>query len=252
DGSVRPVVIAGSLNFVAGNGANLANILQSSIEGELHYRGGSGNDRVLLRQSTFGLGINITSGQGNDTLEMFRSTMGLDPGGLGQVSGFLRFLKTAGDGTLKILQSVIHGELFASLNSGNDSILIQSSQIDRAASLHTSGPGADRDTVSVSGSRFYSPLSIRTGAQSDSISLTGRNQFFGDVSIDASSGNDVVFVANNTFNMRLIIHLGAGDDYVNTSSNRFFGSTALIDGGPGRDRIFRQGNQGTSSLRNFP
>jgi hypothetical protein len=252
DGSAQPISIDGNLNFIAGNGNNLLSVLRANVDGQLNFRGGNGNDRILLRQSDFGIGLDIRSGAGADLLEMFRSTMGVAPDGIAQISGQLRFIKVSGDGTLKLLQSVVHGDLFTSLNAGNDSVVIQNSQIDGLANVYTYGPGADRDVVAISSSRFYSPLAVRTGGGNDTLSISGRNQFFGNVLIDANAGNDVVSFMGNSVYANLVITLGSGDDYANISNNGFFGTAAVIDGQTGRDRIFQTRNRGPVAFRNFP
>lgn len=249
---MQQVTVGGNLNFVAGNGNNLLSVLGSSVDGQLYYRAGTGNDRLLLRQSNFGIGIDMSSGTGSDYFEMFRSTFGVLPDGIGQISGRVRFVKVAGDGSFKLLQSTIHGDLLVSLNTGNDSVVVQNSQLDGLGNLYTYGPGADRDIVSITGSRFYSDLAVRTGGGNDYISLAGRDQFFGNVTLDAGTGNDVLLISNSTFYGSLIAILGAGDDYANITSNRFFGPTATLDGGTGRDRIFQSRNQGPAAFRNFP
>jgi len=254
DGSLSQerVKIDGNVNFIAGDGNNFLSALSADVDGQLNFRGGNGTDRILLRQSNFGIGLDIRGGAGADLVEMFRSTMGIAPDGIAQISGQLRFIKVSGEGTLKILQSVVHGDLFTSLNAGNDSVVIQNSQIDGLANVYTYGPGADRDVVAISSSRFYSPLTVRTGGGNDTLIISGRNQFFGNVLIDANAGNDVVSFMGNSVYANLVITLGSGDDYANISNNGFFGTRAVIDGQTGRDRIFQTRNRGPVAFRNFP
>jgi hypothetical protein len=252
DGSVGGLKIGGNLNFVAGNGNNRLTVQSASVEGQLSFRAGSGNDRLILRQTDFGIGIDMVSGSGSDYFEMFRSTFGVLPDGIGQVSGRIRFVKVAGDGSFKLLQSRVHGDLQLSLNSGNDSVVVQSSQIDGSTYLYTYGPRADRDVVSIAGSRFYSNVAVRTGAGNDFITIAGRNQFYGSLILDAGAGDDVLQVSNNSFYATVSVALGAGNDVANIFGNGFFGPTAIIDGGSGLDRISQTRNQGKSNFRNFP
>jgi hypothetical protein len=255
DGSIDPNILRGNINFIAGDGNNLLSVLTTTVYGQLYYRAGTGNDRLLLRHSDFGIGIDMVSGSGNDYFEMFRSTFGVlpnDPDGIGTVSGQVRFIKVAGDGSLKLLQSSVHGDLRVSLNSGNDSVVVQSSQIDGSTSLYTYGPRPDRDVVSITGSRFYSNVAVRTGAGNDFITVAGRNQFYGSLILDAGVGDDVLQVSNNSFYATVSVALGAGNDFANIFGNGFFGPTAIIDGGSGLDRISQTRNQGKSNFRNFP
>ncbi|MFM9964685.1 MAG: hypothetical protein ACKV2Q_26060 [Planctomycetaceae bacterium] len=206
--TTTPITVLGNVKITGSSGNDTVDLTRFEAAQHLTIETGSGDDAVVLRDSRVAGNVNVALSAGDDDLDTDNLMVGLDLDRDDRtVGGAAIFDGGSGSDELNLVDSVFSGIARISLQTGNDTLALDSEF--RGVLEVTAGAG--NDDVLIGNADFQAHSRINLGSGDDELTVDGT----------PAKGTDVI----------ITLIAGIGDDTLryNTADLATLGLAALLD-----------------------